>query len=434
MKTGIIMILLAAFFGLLTVLGMSSEKAGQAEEIKTLRSNIDYYKERYIEPELFSSYASLISLTPDDFALYEEYIEQLEKYSRVSEMMNAYYTAYQMKPEDETYIAKMIDMYIGNGKFREAFEKIYEARETVKNKEEIEKRYKQIRGTFKSLTGSFETIEDWYDGYAKIKLDDKYGFADSNGDTVVAARYSDIGCVNVELGYISAFDRDRFVFLDINGYRKLVPDELYSYIGIVKSGAINVCLDGTWGYCGTNLAPTLMEYQYTGPFGGGLSAAQKDNKWYLISLSTLAAINTNGYEDIITNDCGVCVGNDIVFVKENGKFNMLNTKGEKIGTLSFDDARYFSGEAAAVKVGEKWGFVNKDGSWLIEPKFADAKSFGAYYAAVSDGKNWGFIDNAGEYVIEPQFSAANSFNINGVASVEANGKWKFIQLNEFNKD
>lgn len=57
------------------------------------------------------------------------------------------------------------------------------------------------------------------------------------------------------------------------------------------------------------------------------------------------------------------------------KWGYANPNGEIIITPKYADARWFSEELAAVKVGAKWGYINKVGQLVIPAKFTIAKSF-----------------------------------------------------------
>jgi hypothetical protein len=95
----------------------------------------------------------------------------------------------------------------------------------------------------------------------------------------------------------------------------------------------------------------------------------------------------------------------------------------------FDEAGYFSGGLAPVRVGEKWGYIDKEGKIVIPLQYYHASSFSEGLASVNIGGKWvgkwGFIDKTGEMVIPTRFEGAGDFS-EGLAQVLIDGKYGFI--------
>jgi hypothetical protein len=138
---------------------------------------------------------------------------------------------------------------------------------------------------------------------------------------------------------------------------------------------------------------------------------------------------------------------------EYSSFGYINMKGEVVIPLKFQSAGAFSEGLAYAMSGGKWGYINSKGSWVITPRYGmpitgtlvmigyyppyvQYTSFGVSrfhdgYAVVWDaGKNFDtgvahFIDKTGKQVFGRTFQAAGEFS-EGLAEVEVNGKWGFI--------
>ena len=113
------------------------------------------------------------------------------------------------------------------------------------------------------------------------------------------------------------------------------------------------------------------------------------------------------------------------WVKKDGKWGYINTKGEQIVECKFDDAYYFNEGFAWVKEYGKWGYINTKGEQIIECKFDDAWGFKEGFDRVQKDGKCGYINTKGEQIVECKFDDAYYFN-EGFARVQKDGKWGYI--------
>ena len=92
---------------------------------------------------------------------------------------------------------------------------------------------------------------------------------------------------------------------------------------------------------------------------------------------------------------------------------------------SWDTVFNFSDGYAAVMLNNKYGFINTSGNLITEVAFENAASFKEGYAAVKQNGRWGYIDKSGKIVIKAVWDYAQSFN-NGTAIVKKDNKYSFI--------
>ena len=142
------------------------------------------------------------------------------------------------------------------------------------------------------------------------------------------------------------------------------------------------------------------------------------------------------YSDVKIDEEAIAFINERAFVSENnGKYVMINNKGEKVGDMEFDDALPFSGSGpAAVKLENNWCFVDSSGALVSDKKYEDARSFAWGMAAVQIDGKWGFVDTSENVVIEPQFSGAKDFNGKGSCFVLTGEKWQLLKLYRLNRE
>ena len=120
-----------------------------------------------------------------------------------------------------------------------------------------------------------------------------------------------------------------------------------------------------------------------------------------------------------------------VFVKSNGKWGILTSKGAEVvrPSLLSEDSPSITEGSAWLRNNDKYGLIiNESGTFLIAPKFSSVGNFHEGLASVEIGGKSGFIDKTGEFVISPQYSYSDDFS-EGFANV-ALGKTMFVSSGE----
>lgn len=104
-------------------------------------------------------------------------------------------------------------------------------------------------------------------------------------------------------------------------------------------------------------------------------------------------------------------------------WGFIDTAGEVVIPIEFDDARDFAHGRAAVAVGGKWGFVDRTGSPVIEAIFEAVGDFTAEDLAWArlDGRD-GYLRPDGTWAISPRFDRATSFETDVTFAAEVVGR------------
>src|ERR1043165_6076438 len=71
---------------------------------------------------------------------------------------------------------------------------------------------------------------------------------------------------------------------------------------------------------------------------------------------------------------------------------------------------------ARVKKDHKWGYIDTTGNIVIPIKFNEVENFSDNLARVRKDRKWGLYDNTGKELIKPTFDYIGPF-VNGVATV-----------------
>jgi hypothetical protein len=107
-------------------------------------------------------------------------------------------------------------------------------------------------------------------------------------------------------------------------------------------------------------------------------------------------------------------------------YGYINKAGDVVIDATWEGARPFSEDLAAVMLAQNWGFIDETGEAVVLPQYVGVQPYSEGLAMVIEANGTiGFIDKTGEFVIEPRAIYAESFS-DGLALVSENGKSGFI--------
>lgn len=295
----------------------------------------------------------------------------------------------------------------------------------------------------------FDWADPFYGEYASVRMDEKWGLINKDGQVVLPLVYDKIsGASNDWEGYIAAAKDERWFLIDKTGnqYMDLQFDSIiinsYSGKGLISIwdydagvGMINEDLEmvlpikyATIQYsekhdciCAKDWNDVTHYFDTDGnelmPIYYGASDISEDG---LISVNNgegFTLYNTEGtaIRYFVYKNVG-CFHNGLARVENwDGLIGFMNEEGENITEFEFNDARDFSkdGLAAVCKNG-KWGFVDETGKLIKECIYDEVQDFSEGRAAVCIDKKWGYIDCQGKEVIPLKFAQADHFSYSEV--------------------
>lgn len=338
--------------------------------------------------------------------------------------------------KSEPYLTK-INYYISKSKYSDALA-VVDAANNVKDKSKLEEVKKSLHNKYIEKYVSFQKVSDWHVGensdYAAFCEDDKWGMTGKDGSKKITPDYDYIGAYSEEEAVTPCCLNGEYYYIDKDGHKKLVGDKSYQYLGSFGCGYAPAQLNNIYGYIDKNFKESNFEYQYAGAFSNGVAAVKKDSKWELIN-TKFQKVSASDFDDIKVDDYGYCSMFGLVVAKQNGKYYLFDTSGKKLFDAGYDDMKLpaSSDEPIAIKNNDKWGFVNKSGQVVIKPQYADANSFSLNLAPVKENERWGFVDLSNKMAIEAKFFDAKPFSQNGSAPVKNSACWDFIVLCEYDK-
>ncbi len=288
-----------------------------------------------------------------------------------------YYTAYNngkygvINNEGQIVIEPTIDEFIlipNNSKpiFIYAYDindetKEYKTKAINEKNEEIYTGYDKIE----AIDNHDSKQNFWYeDNVLRVKVVDKYGIINFNGDKVLNCEYDEIQALDgVKSNFIVKKDGKNGL---VNEVGQIIIEAKYKNIMALKDGYkseyIIVNDEDKCGLISTSgqilIEPLYQEIKYLG--SSNLFAAKENDKWKLINIEDNSISIDGLYKDIIE-----AKADNIVVVNNEGKH----------------------------------GIVDKENNEKIKPEYEDLKyAFSIYYIAKKDG-NYGIINSENEVII-----------------------------------
>lgn len=332
---------------------------------------------------------------------------------------------------DEQIVEMLMEYYLDHNKVKEAVGKIVKLRESYPENETVERYYQKLRGEYEQKYCAYDYISTIVNGYAAYEAEGGWGILAENGEVVVKNMGSSSGVFFSGSDMAPMEENGKAYYVNKSGFKERVPDEAFSYLGVVSGDKILAARNGMFGYVNQKMEP-VCEFQWEDATAiwNKLGAVKADGKWAIVN-DKLEPVTDYIYEDILYDENRICSVNGLIWAGKDGKYCLVNKEGVEITENIYDDARPFlSEQPTAVKKGLLWGFVDSNGNLAIECQYEDAKPFRNGAAPVK-GDLWGYIDQKGQSLIDETFREATPFNENGNAAVKIEDYWTIIRLYVF---
>ncbi|WP_264509980.1 WG repeat-containing protein [Flavobacterium sp. N1719] len=318
----------------------------------------------------------------------------------------------------------------------------------------------------------YDSVRDFKNGFARVKLNGKWGFIDKNGNQITKFNFDNYPTnFSDDLCRIYENNNYNIVYFINNKGEKVSPN--YSYASDYHKGF--ACVEyGNWRglidvFGNKKVACNCKNAVFNNGLMNIKELTNKIRKYksYFIDISGKVVLNLNDSDFALTE----YFENGFAIVSENYFYGIIDTSGREILSkkymritpsksgmyLLFDDETNFSyfnieekkllnpkfdyaydfyDGLALVGIKDKFGYIDKYGNFIINAQYSKAGFFSEGLAPVKINGKWGFIDKKGQVVIKPIYSNTDigwdeepmPFN-EGLARVAINGKWGFINKN-----
>jgi hypothetical protein len=235
--------------------------------------------------------------------------------------------------------------------------------------------------------GEIEVTEPGFkfsEGCVRLKKNDKYGFADTNGKIIAP-----------------------FIFDEADDFSEGLAE-----VGIISPNNQADIRSGYIDISGAYVIPLKYQYEHQKVWGYRRQSQFCEDMALVTSMSKLGY--GIGQKEFFINK------NDEAII-ESGSYKLCTGFSEGLAVVSKEYGEYIFQKGRDTK----YGFIDKNGNLAIEFRFDRAQSFSDGLAAVRMNGKYGFIDNLGEIIIDCKYS--NDFRrskfINGLLFVHGE-PWK----------
>lgn len=263
----------------------------------------------------------------------------------------------------------------------------------------------------------FQRAYSFCGGVARIMIDDNWGFINTNGDFVVMPIFeyaSDLinGMVKVCLfGKYGILSKDKCLrkynaLVEIKGSNeKTSKNNLTRLTKNKKLGNLYKTFVGTKEFVVDPL------YQYIHKIENGTAIVTLDDKVRLINFQKRfkSSLNTKIDELVFPPILFDYFKNNetlVPFLKDpKSGYGYVNCDGEFVIRAAFDFAERFIGDTAIVKVNGRFGLINTRGDFILDPFYTDITRIGDRFLKVkifSEINAWGIVDTHGNWIIKPE--------------------------------
>lgn len=263
--------------------------------------------------------------------------------------------------------------------------------------------------------------------------DNKYGLLDKKGHELTEFKYEDARYFSEGLCGVKL--ENKYGFINKKG-EEIIPFK-YDDITDFSEGLAGVNINGAWGVInkkGQLIVPAT--YTYIHKNHDGLMIVENNKKYGVID-STGKIIIPVEYELVEEhrkeNNKGEAKEENIFPVKRDGKWGLINNKGEFITDVIYEKIFSLPQQRTVVVKDKKWGLLNSySGKVIVDFKYEVIyPDINENLIKVGINNGFGFIDLEGNEIIPPQYREARNFS-EGLASV-INESGRVVFINKKNK-
>ncbi len=276
-------------------------------------------------------------------------------------------------------------------------------------------------------------------GKASVKKNGKFYIIDNRGKELKELPYDDLIGLGFQGKYKRAKMNNKYGYIDSEG-NVVIPLEYEDVEQTVETNLFPVQKDGKWGYVNEkNQVVVPFKYRITRPVMDGVGIMQDKNfvivgainekgviiyddykyqdisyanagKYKVMKNGLWGYIDSVTYQEIIPlkfSSCGSFY-NNIAIVKFEGFANIIDTKGNLLLPQNYQGI-YNWGKILFVEKDKKYGAINKEGNILLPIEY-DMISYGGPFANIKKNNLWGKLKYDLSILIEPKYESISEID------------------------
>ncbi len=203
----------------------------------------------------------------------------------------------------------------------------------------------------------FQDASAFRDGYAPVKMYERWGLIDHAGRMVLPTRYEIMTPMQDTLFF--AGDENGVALFD--GRMEPLTRFVYTWVGDLSDGRIPVARNGKYGFLdrrGREVIPCT--YDETGVFRMGRTMVRKGDRYGIIDTTGRLVLPLE-YESTSLRGDKYMYHDSLALVEKGGRMGYVDLEGRLVIPFWFDDAYQFSEGLASVRHDGMWGYIDTHG-------------------------------------------------------------------------
>lgn len=440
-------VFIAIIFLALCALGWGTvltDRISQQGQYASLVEQADKWVERGLYQRAISNYQQALQEKSSEElcckiqAAYEFRYQEAPK-ETLDDYMDFLQSAVDAYPTSEVLVDCYAEIYMEQEEYADAYRCLQRAVDGGYDDEHVQQLLLQSKYAYTIARSGFSGIASCEGPLYVVARNQKWNMYSMDAGYIWSEEYDYVSPAN-ENGVAVATGEDSRI-MDDTGMVLGVFQEKVTQAGLLVDGLIPAQCGNVYSYYNDLGEKQFGEYQMAGSFQNGMAAVQTEEGWMLVD--TTGETQSGLYEEIVLNNLGQYLADEMYIAKENGAYGIYNKKMKLECALDCEDVDVCTQDGVfAVKQNGKWGYVNVKGEMVIEPQFEQARSFSNGLGAVCKNGAWGFVDLTGRVVIDYQFVDVGYMDASGICPVrvdpeektdvaqeeETQESWKLLQL------
>ncbi|MEK7432028.1 MAG: WG repeat-containing protein [Cyanobacteriota bacterium] len=234
----------------------------------------------------------------------------------------------------------------------------------------------------------FQDAFPFFEGFAKVKINNKYGFIDKTGKFIISPKYDYAEKFSDDIAWVSVSNGDSMY---VNKTGKVVIRVKTDYLRNYSEGLSHSLINNKYGYVDKQAKKVIdNKFQFAEKFSEGIAKVKFEGKWGFIGKKGNFVIKPI-FEALKNFKENVCPA------KIDNKWTYIDKKGNILSEKRFDYAENFSDGTALVKINEKYGYIDNSMNYVINPSFDYAENF---YSGLAKVNQFYYIDKTGKAIFD----------------------------------
>lgn len=386
----------------------------------------------YVDADAYYQEAQKIH---DNLALRQEIVKFYKDSDQIKKLMTYAEGVTKKYSKDNVAYEYLAEEYLENEDYDSFYELIAVAKRRKVKSEKLVSLVDKVAYDYSIDSKDFEDVKEISGGMWACKIDKgTWGFVDTRGKSKVLYQYDHESYYNADGLAPVKNGKGVWVLINRDGQTKFtdVEKKEIEECGPFTGQLMYAKIDGKYKYLDKDFKVVLEGYDDAGTFNGGVAPVKKDGRWILINEKG-EQIGEESFDDVRFDEKKIAFRNGVCFGRQKGKYYLINANGQKVSETGWTNADVFHDSTyAAVCENNQWGFIDNTGNVVIKCQYQLARSFSNGLAGVLINNKWGFIDEKGELKIDSQFEDVKYFSNNGTVFVQEAGvnryKWNILIL------